>query len=320
MNAPNPTNMQWENLTNRVEKKQSMSFAVTVALFFMCIYYMVPIHFILAFTELESLQKIKFLNSFLLKIKDYELVQTFFENILPSLLVNVLLSLIPTIIYFFTKYEYLESLSMREKSFLKKYYIFILFNILFVCSLSKAFWGILFNAINNPHTIVSLLGEKLPKGANFFIIFIIYRIQGPASELASIAGIAIGWLKRKFLLKTKRQIWDYEHTTIPLNYGMVYPLPLLIFTIISVYSCISSLVMIPGVLYFFFSYLNQKNNILYRNVKVYIKIYKKMTYIIFNSISLLINLGLYLCKLLLLILYLIFHNFNLYMFIKAMGE
>jgi len=250
-----------------------MSIVVTVALFFMCIYYMVPIPFILAFTELENLMEVEFLKSFLYKIKDYELVRTFFENVLPSLLVNVLLSLIPIIIYFLTKFEYFESVSMREKSFLKKYYLFILFNILFVCSLSKAFWGILFNAINNPQTIVSLLGEKLPKGANFFIIFIIYRIQGPASELASIAGIAIGWLKRKFLFKTKRQIWDYEHTTDPLNYGLVYPLPLLIFTIISVYSCISSLIMIPGILYFFVAYINQKNNILYRNVKVYIYIY-----------------------------------------------
>lgn len=265
--APNPTNLQWENLHYRVEKKKSMSIVVTVALFFMCIYYMVPIPFILAFTELENLMEVEFLKSFLYKIKDYELVRTFFENVLPSLLVNVLLSLIPIIIYFLTKFEYFESVSMREKSFLKKYYLFILFNILFVCSLSKAFWGILFNAINNPQTIVSLLGEKLPKGANFFIIFIIYRIQGPASELASIAGIAIGWLKRKFLFKTKRQIWDYEHTTDPLNYGLVYPLPLLIFTIISVYSCISSLIMIPGILYFFVAYINQKNNILYRNVK-----------------------------------------------------
>ncbi|ORX59307.1 DUF221-domain-containing protein [Piromyces finnis] len=265
--APNPTNLQWENLHDRIEKKQSMSTAISVALFFMCIFYMVPVHFILAFTELEKLQEIEFLRDFIQKITQYELVDVFFRSLLPTILINVLLSLVPTIIYLLTKFEYFEAISMREKSFLKKYYLFILFNVLFICTLSKTFWGVLENAINDPKSIITLLGEQLPKGANFFILFIIYRIQSPANDLAALAGIVIGWLKRKFIFKTKRQIWDYEHTTIPLNYGLVYPMPLLIFTIILVYSCISSFILIPGVLYFFFNYLNQKNHILYINVK-----------------------------------------------------
>jgi len=80
--------------------------------------------------------------------------------------------------------------------------------------------------------------------------------------------VIIGWLRKTFLCKTKRQIYDFEHTTAPLNYGLVYPIPLLIFTIISVYSCISSFILIPGIFYFFFSYLVQKNNVIYKNVKV----------------------------------------------------
>jgi len=268
MPAPNPTNLQWENLQSRVEKKQSMSLAISVALFFMCIFYMVPVHMIISMTELKKLKEIEFLHDFLEKITKHALVETFFENILPSLLINVLLSLVPTIIFLLTKFEYFESNSQREESFLKKYYLFILFNILFICSLSKAFWGIFLDVINDPKSIISFLGKQLPKGANFFIVFIVYRIQAPASELASVAGIAIGWLKRKFLFKTKRQIYDYEHATMPLNYGLVYPMPLLIFTIVTVYSCISSFILIPGIFYFFFAYLNQKNNILYINVKV----------------------------------------------------
>ena len=106
--APKPTDLQWENLQSRVEKKQSMSFAIGVILFFMCIFYMVPVSFILAFTELENLQSISFINSFLEKLVKYELVKTFFENILPNLIVNILLSLVPTIIYLLTKFEYLE--------------------------------------------------------------------------------------------------------------------------------------------------------------------------------------------------------------------
>ncbi|ORY33670.1 DUF221-domain-containing protein [Neocallimastix californiae] len=265
--APKPTDLQWENLQSRVEKKQSMSFAIGVILFFMCIFYMVPVSFILAFTELENLQSISFINSFLEKLVKYDLIKTFFENILPNLIVNILLSLVPTIIYLLTKFEYLEAVSMREKSFLKKYFLFILFNVLFICTLSKTFWGVVRNAVDDPSSIISLLGEQLPKGANFFIVFIIYRIQAPASELAGIAGVVIGWLKKRFLCKTKRQIYDFEHATEPLNYGMVYPVPLLIFTIVSVYSCLSSFILIPGIFYFFFSYLVQKNNIIYKNVK-----------------------------------------------------
>lgn len=107
---------------------------------------------------------------------------------------------------------------------------------------------LIFDILQKPAELIELLGKMLPKSSttisNYVILqaFVIY----PAQML--LAGpIILTWIGRLYSWNqnTPRKISDayYPSVLTCLNYGIVYPLPILIFVIGLVYSCISPIIL-----------------------------------------------------------------------------
>lgn len=81
-------------------------------------------------------------------------------------------------------------------------------------------------------------------------------------QLLQIGPIIVQQFYRTFLCKTPR---DYAEVFAPrmYNFGWGYPVPVFMFVVILVYSTISPLILVFGVIYFAMSYLVCKYQLLY---------------------------------------------------------
>lgn len=92
-------------------------------------------------------------------------------------------------------------------------------------------------------------------------VLIILCIRCPI-QLLQIGPIIVQQFYRTFLCKTPR---DYAEVFAPrmYNFGWGYPVPVFMFVVILVYSTISPLILVFGVIYFAMSYLVCKYQLLY---------------------------------------------------------
>lgn len=111
-----------------------------------------------------------------------------------------------------------------------------------------------------------LVAQTLPTGATFFINYIILCMLAYPVELLRIFPIAYTFIHKRFIT-TPRQYHDLNFYTSYLNYGILYPLHVLLFVVVICYSIIAPLIIIPGSIYFGLGWLIFKNQLMFVYVK-----------------------------------------------------
>lgn len=130
--------------------------------------------------------------------------------------------------------------------------------------LGNTFWAI----VGDPSSIASRLAVALRKLSKHYMDLIIY--QGLALyplQLVQAGRLLLNWVYRMFA-KTPR---DYAEINAPptINFGILYPLPIVIFCICITYSVISPIILVFGLIYFAFGYIVLKYQFLYVYFKPY---------------------------------------------------
>ncbi|KAI9346027.1 hypothetical protein DFJ73DRAFT_485148 [Zopfochytrium polystomum] len=187
-------------------------------------------------------------------------------QIIPPLVVNLFNMIMPFIIEFLVAKQGLEAYSWVEMRSLSYYFFFLIFNTLLVFTLSSTVWNIIGNFFRDPVSIFSLLAATLPSGATFFINYIIINTMFFPIELLR-PGMLIYSAFKRWTHKTPREIHEENLSTSYLNFGMLYPLHILIFIIVLLYSVVAPLILIPGTIYFGLGLLIYRNQLLYVYVK-----------------------------------------------------
>ncbi|XWS49332.1 hypothetical protein CRYUN_Cryun13aG0154600 [Craigia yunnanensis] len=257
--APEPRDVYWRNLAipfvSLTIRKQLISLSVFALVFF----YMIPIAFVQSLANLEGLERVA---PFLRPVIELKFIKSFLQGFLPGLALKFFLYILPTILMIMSKIEGHIALSTLERRASTKYYYFMLVNVF----LGSIVTGTAFEQLHSffhqsPTQIPRTIGVSIPMKATFFITYIMVDgWAGIASEILRLKPLVIFHLKNMFLVKTER---DRERAMDPgsVDYPETLPSLQLYFLLGIVYAVVTP-ILLPFILVFFaFAYLVYRHQV-----------------------------------------------------------
>ncbi|KAG1137070.1 hypothetical protein G6F37_011396 [Rhizopus arrhizus] len=270
--APEPRDVLWRHLLRKGRKDRILGgcrqWVVFAAVWSLTIFWLFPITFILGLTSIQSLsQHFPFLNNF---IASSLLIRTFIQNILPTLLVTLFMSFLPSILLELSKLQDFISYSELEDAVLGRHYHFAIFNVLIVFLLGTTFLNTMFDVLYEPAMLIQLLAYALPQGANFFLNYVLFNLSTHAMELMLLGSQYFGHLllTLPFFSRTPRMRLHY---TAPWSfpYYYYYPAHILVLVIALTYSVIQPLILIVALFYFTVAVAVYRHQYLYCYIRKY---------------------------------------------------
>ncbi|KAK4509160.1 uncharacterized protein ATC70_007510 [Mucor velutinosus] len=270
--APEPRDVLWRSLLRRGRKSRVTGtlrqWVVLAAVWSLTIFWLFPITFILGLTSIQSLSHhFAFLRYFL---ASSFVVRSFIQNILPTLLVTLFMSLLPWIVLEISKQQDFVSYSELEDAVLGRYYHFAIFNVLIVFLLGTTFLTTMLDVLYEPTMIIQLLANALPQGANFFLNYVLFNSSTHAMELIQLGSQIFGhvFFTQPIFSKTPRLRLKYTSPWSFLYY-YYYPNHILVLVITLTYSVIQPLIMIFALFYFAFALVVYRHQYMYCYIRRY---------------------------------------------------
>jgi len=214
-----------------------------------------------------------YLNSFMIDLID---------SALSMIVLATWLSFLPDILTLLSEIQGIETYSWLEKALLNKYYFYQIFNVLFIFSIGNVLLefvryfavttGIesLWTYINNkPTELLKKFASSLTNMSPFYInyimlqAFLILSIQ--LIYPAPIAKSLITWILKFIGIRKTPRIYSNlsDPRVFSLNYGYISTLPLVLFTVTMTFSCICPIIPLLGTIYFSYSLLIYKYQLMY---------------------------------------------------------
>ncbi|KAG8943918.1 hypothetical protein FRC04_002406 [Tulasnella sp. 424] len=273
-NAPEPNrilpiDIVWSNMTHSPGELKFREFFVMGLMALLLLFWLVPVS---ALSALLSYEEIKRVAPWLAELIDKnEVVRSLVQTFLPSLAVISLNATLPFLLEAFCYIEGQRARSWVEYSLLKKYFLFLLINVVFIFLLASTYWNLLRDLANSPATIPQKLAIALQRGSakHFFLNYVVLQAFGIMPlQLLNLGVVLPKMFYRMFLTRTPR---DFAELNAPpmVNYGAVYPQAILVFVITLLYSVIQPLILVFGAIYFGVAYVVYKYKLLFVFYKPY---------------------------------------------------
>ncbi|KAJ8328094.1 hypothetical protein QVD99_000614 [Batrachochytrium dendrobatidis] len=271
--APEPRDIYWPNLSSKTASSHTKlvrGLLVVGSLFLLVFSSTFVVSSIAGLIDLEQLAVyIPVLGAVLKDLPDTWI--QFIQGVIPAMLLTLWTSLLPTLLLFLSQAQGLEAASWIEMSLLTKYFFYQLWNILFVTVFART---LVYEIIPNPQKVIELLGQMVPKASTTLINYVM--LQGAAvypAQLLLAAPLILTWVSRfsPWSRDTPRQVSNAYYPSILtcINYGIVYPGPIMIFVIGIVYAPISPLILPFCSLFFAMGYFIYKYMLMYVHLPRY---------------------------------------------------
>ncbi|KAH9060511.1 DUF221-domain-containing protein [Lactarius vividus] len=237
--APEPRDIVWTNMdysTRALRLREAIVLGSLTLLFF---FWVIPIT---GLAGLLSYKEIKKTMPWLGHLIDRnEKIRAIVQNSLPSVAMITLNALLPFVLEALTYVQGFRARSLVEYSLMKKYFLFLLVNVVFIFLLASTYWQLVRDLANSPAKIPEKLAQAL-----------------------QIGSARLGFCRMTFPT-------DFAELNAPpvINYGTVYPQAILIFVITLLYSIAQPLILIFGAIYFGVAYLVYKYKLLFVFYKPY---------------------------------------------------
>jgi hypothetical protein len=177
--APSPDDLIWRSLTMAHKERSLHQLLAFTFEALMLIFWMVPVVALMSFTSQRSLKE-HF--PFLENVMDANVcllpncaatTAAIIEGAAPSIAVSTLMLILPLLLELTTTYSGVMSHHEVERGTVLKFFGFLYFNIFLVSALGGTFVDSLDTVLNNPRAVPSMLGERLPARAKFFLSYIL---------------------------------------------------------------------------------------------------------------------------------------------------
>lgn len=174
--APEPRAVMWETMHISFYPRMIRRYVVYTTVFFVVVFYMIPIAFIAALSTLDNLTKYL---PFIKPVVEVGAIKTVIQAYLPQLALIIFLALLPKLLTFLSKQEGIVSRAHLERAASGKYFYFMIFNVFIGYSL----FGTIFSSADSINklkdttgisfnSIINLFGSQLPPNATYFITFV----------------------------------------------------------------------------------------------------------------------------------------------------
>ncbi|KAG6888436.1 hypothetical protein C0995_008253 [Termitomyces sp. Mi166 len=267
--APEPRDIVWSNMTPSTAYIQTRDAIVLMLMGLLFFFWFFPIS---ALASLLSYEEIKKTMPWLGNLIDQNAqIRAIVQNSLPSVAVITLNACLPFLLEALTYQQGYRARSWVEYSLLKKYFLFLLINVVFIFLLASTYWQLVQDLANSPAKVPEKLAQALQAGRarHFFLSYVILQGLGIMPlQLLNLGVIIPRMLFRMLLTRTPR---DFAELNAPpmINYGVVYPQAILIFVITLLYSVVQPLIVVFGALYFGIGYVVYKYKLLFVFYKPY---------------------------------------------------
>ncbi|KAF7977536.1 hypothetical protein HWV62_3310 [Athelia sp. TMB] len=253
--APEPRDIVWSNMSHSVGSIRVRELIALACMTLLLLFWLIPIT---ALASLLSYKEIKKVMPWLGDLIDQNAkIRAIVQNSLPSVVMITMNSLVPFM------------LEGKSQGF--QYHLFLLFNVVFVFLLASTYWQLIRDLANSPAKIPEKLAEALYQGRarHFFLSYVILQGLGIMPvQLLNLGTIIPRIIMRMFFTRTPR---DFAELNAPpmINYGVVYPQAILVWTIVMLYSVVQPLIVIFGAIYFGMAYMVYKYKLLFVFYKPY---------------------------------------------------
>lgn len=258
--APEPRDVYWENLAIPFVELNLRRLLMAIALFGLTFCFMVPIAFVQTLANIEGIQKVF---PFLKPLIEMGSVKSVIQGYLPGIILKIFLILLPTIIMTMSKIEGYTAYSALQTRSAGKYHLFLLVNVFLGSIITGTALQQLKEFSNqSPTEIPKTVGVSIPMKATFFITYVMVDgWSGVAAEILRLVPLIIFHLKNSFLVKTEK---DREEAMDPgcLNWAVSEPRIQLYFLLGLVYSAVTPILLPFIVIFFAFSYLVFRHQII----------------------------------------------------------
>ncbi|KAG6811557.1 hypothetical protein H0H92_006861 [Tricholoma furcatifolium] len=229
--APEPRDIVWSNMTPSTANIQTRDAIVVGMMGLLLFFWFFPIS---ALASLLSYKEITKTMPWLGKLIDQnEQIRAIVQNSLPSVAVITLNACLPFLLegmyklaaHVDSKSDVPQALTYQqgyrarswvEYSLLKKYFLFLLINVVFIFLLASTYWQLVQDLANSPAKVPEKLAQALQAGRarHFFLSYVILQ--------------------------------DFAELNAPpmINYGVVYPQAILMFVITLLYSVVQPLIVV----------------------------------------------------------------------------
>ncbi|KAG8742156.1 hypothetical protein FRC10_001964 [Ceratobasidium sp. 414] len=260
--APEPRDIYWPNVPLSPRATLFREFIVLGFMAALLGFWSVPMA---SLTTLLSYKEMKKILPWLAALVDKDpRIQAVVQNSLPSLSVTALNSLLPFLLEALSYLQGNKARSWAEYALLKKYFLFLLINVVFIFLLVSTYWALVRDLAGAPIKVPEKLAQALQKGQarHFFLSYVMLQGLGIMPLQLLNIGIIIPRMIYQTFTKTPR---DYAELNAPpmINYGVVYPLAILVFVVTTIYSIIQPLILIFGAVYFGVAYLVYKYKLMF---------------------------------------------------------
>ncbi|OSD04375.1 DUF221-domain-containing protein [Trametes coccinea BRFM310] len=267
--APEPRDIVWSNISQPPLASVIRDYIAMGAMVVLQFFWFIPIT---ALAGLLSFSEIKKTWPWLAEmIESNERLAAIVQNSLPSVAMITLNATLPFLLEALTLIQALPARSWIEYSIMKKYFLFLLINVVFIFLVASTYWQLVRDLASSPAKGIEKLADALAAGKarHFFVSYVILQGIGLMPlQLLNLGIIIPRMIYRLFITRTPR---DFAELNAPpmINYGIVYPQAILIFVITLLYSVIQPLILVFGALYFGIAYVVYKYKLLFVFYKPY---------------------------------------------------
>ncbi|KAL5178607.1 CSC1-like protein [Glycine soja] len=258
--APEPRDVYWQNLAIPFVSLNIRKLIISLSVFALVFFYMIPIAFVQSLANLEGLERVA---PFLRPVIELKFIKSFLQGFLPGLALKIFLYILPTVLMIMSKIEGYIALSTLERKTAAKYYYFMLVNVF----LGSIVTGTAFQQLHaflhqSPTQIPRTIGVSIPMKATFFMTYIMVDgWAGIAGEILRLKPLVIYHLKNMFLVKTER---DRGKAMDPGSVDFPETIPSLqLYFLLGIVYAVVTPILLPFVLVFFaFAYLVYRHQII----------------------------------------------------------
>ncbi|GFP79329.1 CSC1-like protein at1g32090 [Phtheirospermum japonicum] len=258
--APEPRDVYWKNLAIPFFSLSIRKLVISVSVFLLVFFYMIPIVFVQSLANLEGLERVA---PFLKPLIEWQFVKSFLQGFLPGLTLKIFMFILPSILMIMSKVEGHMALSILERRAAAKYFYFMLVNVFLGSIVAGTAFEQLDPFLHQSATqIPRTIGVSIPMKATFFITYIMVdgwaRI---ASEILRLKPLVIFHLKNMFIVKTERDLERaMDHKSV--DFPETLPTLQLYFLLGMVYMVVTP-ILLPFILIFFaFAYFVYRHQVI----------------------------------------------------------
>ena len=273
--APQIKDIKWHNLIVRQYNRQFRQFIISAIVLLITVMWF----FIMtAVISLTNYQKLVLLFPILQGVSS--LYNEYIHQILPTIVVTLCLALLPYLLVGLSWIEKLPSNSQLDLFVTIRYFIFSVFNLIFVFTIGTSLLNTIIDVVlpngkkdgNNQSvsSILQLLGDNIPQAGYFYINYIVLQLNLHFLELLQLNwALVIKWTTSIGLISNTPRRKRHFNKPWQFLYFYFYPTHALIFMIILVYSIIQPMIILVGFLYFIIGYVVFKHQFMFAYVPKY---------------------------------------------------